>query len=186
LRNYLNDQPSDSPFRQACSTGQLNPDEEVSAFAQVLTGAVEPIVSALGMAALLAEQSRAEAEPEILVEEVLRLATPFRLAPRWSSEALTVSGTHIPAGARVLLLLHAANQDPRVHRRPARYEPGRKPRHLAFGTGSHYCLGAQLARFVLISTLAELRRRRFLPQSAVRNPLFGTSSWQEIRGQFSI
>ena len=66
----------------------------------------------------------------------------------------------IPRGAMVMPLLGSANHDPAVNPGAARlHEVGENPRHLAFGHGVHFCLGAPLARMELAESLAVLLGR---------------------------
>ena len=80
------------------------------------------------------------------VEEVLRYDPPVQLLMRVAGEDLSVGGTTVPSGSIVLLLLAAASRDPAVNEEPARFDIGRTQlRHLAFGFGTHFCLGAPLS-----------------------------------------
>ncbi|MFJ9854884.1 cytochrome P450 [Streptomyces sp. NPDC101150] len=74
---------------------------------------------------------------------------------------------HFPAGSRVLLLTAAANHDPAIFHDPCtfRLDRERPQRHLSFGHGIHFCLGAQLARAKLPSVLTELLRHPPIRQS---------------------
>src|SRR5207237_738228 len=66
---------------------------------------------------------------------------------RIAVEDIELGGTHIPKGSIVVLLLASANRDETVFPEPDRLDVARTPnRHLGFGFGIHYCLGAQLAR----------------------------------------
>ncbi len=82
------------------------------------------------------------------VEELLRFDGPTEMAvARWAVEDLTLGGVRIPAGGVVMVVLGAANHDPRYVEDPDRLEIRRgSGSHLAFGHGVHYCLGAPLAR----------------------------------------
>ncbi|MEU8587368.1 cytochrome P450 [Streptomyces sp. NPDC048664] len=94
------------------------------------------------------------ADPELLrgaVEETLRFEPPVPAGTyRYTAEPVTLGGTQIPAGARVVLSLAAANRDPARFPAPERFDIRRDPTatraHLAFGHGVHHCLGAPLAR----------------------------------------
>lgn len=81
------------------------------------------------------------------IEEFLRYDSPVQLIARRTKEPSPLAGELVPAGATVLLLLGAANRDPRAFPEPDRFDVGRKgSAHLAFGWGIHHCLGAPLAR----------------------------------------
>ncbi|PYE53519.1 cytochrome P450 [Deinococcus yavapaiensis KR-236] len=81
------------------------------------------------------------------VEEVLRLRSPVQSMFRVSTESVELSGVTIPANAWVIAWIGSANHDERVFEMPDVFEPRRSPnRHLAFGHGVHFCLGAPLAR----------------------------------------
>ncbi|MFI1508867.1 cytochrome P450 [Streptomyces sp. NPDC020597] len=82
------------------------------------------------------------------VEEVLRYDSSIPAWRRITTEAVTVAGVEIPAQAKVLLLLGAANRDPAHFENPEAFDIHREDsrKHLAFGQGIHYCIGAALAR----------------------------------------
>lgn len=93
---------------------------------------------------------RLRADPSLIpaaVEELLRYDSPVQFTSRLLRDDLTVSGTRLRRGEMVLLLLGAGNRDPEVFADPDRLDVGRADnKHLSFGLGSHFCLGAQLAR----------------------------------------
>jgi cytochrome P450 len=84
----------------------------------------------------------------VVVEELLRLVSPSQFVSRNASEPVTLADVTIPAGADVLLVLAAANRDPSVFVGPDQLDLTRPSdrRHLAFGLGPHFCLGAALTR----------------------------------------
>ncbi|MEU2234952.1 cytochrome P450 [Streptomyces vietnamensis] len=93
------------------------------------------------------------------VEEALRLWTPVDHGTRVTTRPVVVGGTEIPAGARVVLLTGAANRDPEVFPDPDTFRLDRGAnRHLTFGHGIHFCLGAHLARAEFTQVLHELLR----------------------------
>jgi cytochrome P450 len=98
-----------------------------------------------------------------VVEELLRYDPPVQLSARVALEDAEVAGQRIRAGEIVMLLLGAANRDPEVFADPERLDVSRfvteTPRHLAFGQGIHFCLGAPLARMEGQIALTELVRR---------------------------
>ncbi|MFD9858977.1 cytochrome P450 [Streptomyces alboflavus] len=82
-----------------------------------------------------------------VIEESLRLLTPFQLFYRATTRESELGGQRVPAGQALALWVGAANRDERVFFGPDDFRPGRDPNpHLAFGRGIHFCLGAPLAR----------------------------------------
>jgi cytochrome P450 len=77
-----------------------------------------------------------------------------------STEPVALPGGNVPAGARVLAVLAAANRDPAVFSRPDELVLDRMPNpHLAFGGGGHFCLAGPLVRSAAAVLLRELARR---------------------------
>jgi len=90
----------------------------------------------------------------------MRLWTPDDHLTRVTTRDLTTDGVTIPAGARVILLIGAANRDPAVFRDPGEFRLDRKPnRQIAFGFGPHMCIGQHLAKQELRVMLEELLPR---------------------------
>jgi cytochrome P450 len=80
-------------------------------------------------------------------EELLRFDSPVQATSRTTMEDVVIGGVAIPAGIEVNLFLGSANRDPAQFPEPDRLYVGRaENRHLAFGLGAHFCLGAPLAR----------------------------------------
>ena len=108
-------------------------------------------------------QSRLRVRPGLIpdaIEELLRLWTPTLTLPRIATRDTEVRGRTIKAGEPVGLMLMSANRDPSVFSTPERCAIERKPnRHLAFGHGIHFCLGAPLARLMLRVALEEFLAR---------------------------
>ncbi|MGH3374048.1 MAG: cytochrome P450 [Actinoallomurus sp.] len=98
-----------------------------------------------------------------VVEELLRYDPPVQLSARVAMEDTEVAGQPIRSGEAVMLLLGAANRDPETFTDPDRLDVSRfvtePPRHLAFGQGIHFCLGAPLARIEGQAALTALMRR---------------------------
>jgi cytochrome P450 len=94
------------------------------------------------------------------IEETLRFEAPVQMEPRQTTRPAEVGGVTIPEGASVHPVFGAANRDPQVAADPERFDihrPGPN-RHVAFGWGTHFCIGAALARLegrVAIETLIE-------------------------------
>jgi len=116
---------------------------------------------------LLAERpelfERMAAEPECIpnaVEELLRYITPLNNMFRVASEDAEIGGEPIAAGDRLCLIYPSANRDDSVFDRPDEIDFDRDPNpHVAFGLGTHFCLGANLARLTLRCFFEELITR---------------------------
>jgi cytochrome P450 len=95
------------------------------------------------LAALRADPGSAPA----VVEEVLRYDPPVQLTARIAKQDVPIGDVVVPRGSMVILLLAAAHRDPDANPDPDRFDPHRTEiRHLGFGFGPHFCLGAPLAR----------------------------------------
>lgn len=93
-------------------------------------------------------------------EEMIRWVTPVRHFMRTAAEDTVVRGTPIAAGESVLLSYVSANRDEDVFDDPFRFDVSREPnKHVAFGYGVHFCMGAALARMEVGSFFAELLPR---------------------------
>ncbi|WP_165614073.1 cytochrome P450 [Mycolicibacterium holsaticum] len=115
---------------------------------------------------------RVVADPSLVegaIEEVLRVDGAQRfVVPRVAIEDVQLGGQHIPAGDHVICVLHAANRDPEVFDAPQRFDIARDTSaHLAFGPGTHLCLGMHLARMELRAALTALTRHHPALQLAV-------------------
>ena len=83
-----------------------------------------------------------------MLEEALRLESALQFMPRYTTRETELGGVRMPADSLVLVLYAAANRDDAVFADPERFDPGRSnaKKHLGFGLGPHFCLGAPLAR----------------------------------------
>lgn len=128
-------------------------------------GAAIPHVPTVTVAELIRSGRYAEwaAQPGQLgtaVEEALRHASPAGHFMRHATVDTTVGGVPVAAGDAVVVWLGAANRDEAAFADPHRLDPARRPnRHLAFGDGRHYCLGAAMARLTLRVFFEELFAR---------------------------
>ena len=85
---------------------------------------------------------------DLAVEEFLRFISPVQFTkPRYVRRDIELGGVKLRKGEKVMVMLAAANMDPQANPHPERLDLQRRPnRHIAFGTGIHFCLGHQLAR----------------------------------------
>ncbi|MBV9787521.1 MAG: cytochrome P450 [Chloroflexi bacterium] len=125
------------------------------------------------------------------IEEVVRIGSPVQGEPRTTTEPVELGGTQLPAGARVHVMYASANHDDAVFPNPERFDPRRDnlKRHLGFGWGIHFCLGAALARLearialeTLLDRLPNLQLApdhtpEFVPSFFLRNPTRLPLSW---------
>jgi cytochrome P450 len=153
--------------------GERLSEEEIVASAMLLLFAGHETTTNLvgnGVLALLRhpdQWSLLRARPELapsVVEEMLRYDGPTQAMTRIAREAITLPGSAgeprtIPAKARIFALLNAANRDPEIFAEPDRLLIERTGnRHLSFGIGTHFCLGAPLARLEAEIGIAALVR----------------------------
>jgi cytochrome P450 len=107
--------------------------------------------------------ARLQADPSLLAtaaDEMIRWVTPVKHFMRTATQDYELRGRTIAAGESVLLSYPSANRDEDVFVDPFAFDVGRSPnKHLAFGFGVHFCLGAMLARMELKALFAELMPR---------------------------
>ncbi|MFQ5699320.1 MAG: cytochrome P450 [Myxococcota bacterium] len=148
---------------------RLTRDEVLSTCTLLLVAGNETTTHLIGNAtyALLRHPDQLEwlrSHPEGLedaVEELLRFDSPVQATSRFATEDSELpGGPRVRRGQQVFLLLGAANRDPEVFHDPDRLDlTAARERHLAFGLGSHFCLGSQLARLEGRIALGSLIRR---------------------------
>jgi unspecific monooxygenase len=151
-----------------CDQGdRITSDELISTCMLLLNAGHEATVNAAGngLLALLrnpAQLARLQQDRTLLataIEEMLRFDSPLQLFHRYVLEDLEFGGVRFRKGETVGLLYGSGNRDPRAFERADEFDVGRPlSRHLAFGAGTHFCLGAPLARLelaILFGTLLE-------------------------------
>jgi cytochrome P450 len=107
-------------------------------------------------AALSIDPTRAAA----VVEETLRYDPPVQMIGRIAAADMAIGDVTVPQGDAMMLLLAAAQHDPDANERPDEFDPDRNSvRHLAFGHGQHFCLGAPLARLEATVALSAVSAR---------------------------
>ncbi|WP_026538962.1 cytochrome P450 [Arthrobacter sp. 9MFCol3.1] len=134
---------------------KLSPIELLGFCSLLLVAGNETTTNLIGNAVLCFTESpgtaeRLVAEPALLphaIEEVLRYRSPVQSMYRLSAVDTTVRGRAIPAGSPIVAWIGSANRDGEQFPLPDEFDVERSPnRHLAFGQGIHFCLGAPLAR----------------------------------------
>lgn len=147
---------------------QLTADEIVATCNLLLIAGHETTVNLIANAAqemlrTPAHWSALAADPELagaIVEETLRFDPPVQLVMRIAGADMRIGDVDIPSGDTMLLLLAAAQRDPAMYDAPEEFRPGRDAaRHLSFGLGPHFCLGAPLARMEARVALSKLTAR---------------------------
>lgn len=103
---------------------------------------------------------RAGADLTVATEELIRYVTPIHNMCRVANTDVEIGGVTIRQGQQVVLMYSSANRDPAHFTDPERLDVTRDPNnHLAFGFGTHFCLGAALARLEIRVFFEELLRR---------------------------
>ena len=135
---------------------------------------------------IIMEQIRTE--PTLLpgaIEEVLRYLTPTPSFPRVARVDTMIEEQAVKAGQWIMPWMMSANRDPEVFSDPNRFDIQRSPnRHISFGAGVHFCLGAPLARLeariglsAILERLSDIQRVRAVPLEPIRHPVsYGVKS----------
>ena len=148
---------------------KLNEDELVAMVFLLIIAGFETTVHLINNAVITLLQHPDQLQllrenPDLMdsaIEEVQRFNGPIGgTKPNYALEDVTLKGVTIPRGAMVLPVLSAANHDPVVFESPEIFDITRSPnRHMGFGMGVHYCLGASLARLEVKIALSNLLER---------------------------
>ncbi|BAY85213.1 cytochrome P450 like protein [Calothrix parasitica NIES-267] len=147
----------------------LSEDEIVSMVFLLIAAGFETTVELItnGVIALLQhpeQLARLRQNPDLIepaIEEILRFCGSVQSTEaNYAAEDITLHGVTIPKGATVFPFLGAANRDPAMFKNPEVFDITRSPnKHLAFGSGIHSCLGAQLARIETKIAINNLLKR---------------------------
>ena len=131
-------------------------------------------------AATLDQRAELVEEPALIpeaIEEILRSEAPTEALARRPTREVELRGVPIPPDSRVLVSFGAANHDDRVFEEPERFDIHRtNKRHLSLGQGSHFCMGASLARLEARIGFEELLAR-FPTYRVASPPRWATSRW---------
>ncbi|WP_101952877.1 cytochrome P450 [Mycobacterium sp. 3519A] len=155
-----------SAIANARIDGQLLSEEEASSYYRLIASAGHDTTKACIAGGLLAiiehpdQHRRLRADLGLLatgVDEMIRWTTPVKSFLRTASADTVVHGIPLAAGSTVAMIYPAANRDPGVFHEPNRFDVGRVDnKHLGFGAGVHFCLGAALARMEISIFFEEL------------------------------
>ncbi len=186
-----------SALIQAEVEGQkLSAEDLLHTVATLLAAGIESASSFIGNAMLALHDHPDQAErlaadrslATQAVEEMLRYDTPTQRFHRVATQDIELHGQTIRRGQSVLVMYGSGNRDERKFTDPDRFDIGRAPgRHLAFGHGTHFCLGAQLARALsrifLEEWFARVRGFEILKEQVVRmhSPVFRGLSRMPVR-----
>jgi cytochrome P450 family 142 subfamily A polypeptide 1 len=118
-------------------------------------------------------------DPSLLksaIEEMLRVTTPIVSFSRTVTKDLELRGKQLKQGQKILLAYPSANLDPDEFEDPLEFRVDRNPQHVAFGIGSHFCLGANLARMEMRVALERVLLRMKDMEYAADGPVLVPSS----------
>ncbi|HLS98359.1 MAG TPA: cytochrome P450 [Porticoccaceae bacterium] len=152
----------------ASESGTMSDAEMMAMVCVLFTGGV-PTVSAMSASAIhylaahpeIAERIRQdESLAKPFCEEVFRLDAPVTLVMRFATEDVEVGPQTLLKGMPVYTMISVANRDPEVYDNPLEFSVDRKNmRHLAFGNGTHVCIGNAITRMILPKLVVEAARR---------------------------
>ena len=155
-----------SAIANAKINGQPISDMDTLSYYAIVASAGHDTTSAGIAGGLLAliqnpdQLARLKADPSLMgtaVEEIIRWVVPVKEFMRTAQADTEIRGVKIKKGDAVLLSYVSANRDEDVFENPNKFDVGRDPnKHLSFGYGVHFCLGASLARMEINSFLSEL------------------------------
>ncbi len=180
-------------FDDVTGTRRRLRDEELLVFLGVIANAGTETVGRLfgWLGKLLGEHpdQRRElaADPSLIpgaLEEILRFEPPVHHIARYVANDVEYHGQTIPAGSALLLMAGSANRDERKFDDPDRFDIHRNANHLTFGRGTHFCLGASLARLEGRVALEEILKRwpdwTVDMDNAVRAPTATVRGWDSM------
>jgi cytochrome P450 len=153
---------------QAADEGRLAPEHAPAVVRSMLSAGFDTTVAGIGNAIWAfmenpAEWQRLRADPALArsaFDEIIRWEAPVQTFFRTTAREVEIAGARIGADRKVLLFLAAANRDPRRWEDPDRLDLSRKTLgHVAFGNGSHVCVGMMIARLEAELLLSAFARR---------------------------
>jgi len=168
-------------------------DEIGGVFSNLILAGTDTVTNLIGNGLVLLQRdrdarARLVADPSGIpaaIEEMLRFESPVQSLARRTTRDVALHGVEIPTGAEVRLLWGAANRDDREFERADDFDPARPiRRHLAFGHGIHFCIGAGLARLEARVAFEEILGRwpRYEIELATlaRLPSLWVRAWERV------
>jgi cytochrome P450 len=152
----------------AVDTGEITAEEATLLVRSLLSAGLDTTVYALGaaifcLARFPGEMAKLNADPSLAraaFEEAIRFESPVQTFFRTTTRPVDIGGVQLGEGEKVLMLLAAANRDPRKWEKPDTYDITRRTTgHVGYGAGVHMCVGQLLARVEGEAMLAALARR---------------------------
>lgn len=182
---------------KAHEEGQLTENELISTCILLIIAGHETTVNLISNSIYLLinnphEMKKLKANPDLIetaVEEFLRFESPTQMIARTASENIQIGDVEIEMGDQVYILLGAANRDPNEFTQADLLDITRKKNpHISFGYGSHFCLGATLARLeaqIAIQTfLQQINELKLVHSKLTWRNLIGFRALQELQVKF--
>jgi cytochrome P450 len=167
-REVLDDDGFGADIWAASDRGDITPEQAPLIVRSLLSAGVDTTVHGLGavlhaLATHPAQWERLRADPSlarIAFDEAVRWESPVQTFFRIADTDVSVGGTVVPEGRKILMFLGSANRDPRHWRDPDVFDLGRDPSgHVGFGMGLHQCVGQHVARLEAEALLTALAAR---------------------------
>ena len=155
-------------IHESVDTGEISAEDARLLVRSLLSAGIDTTVNALGaavycLARFPTEMAKLNKNPSLAraaFEETIRFETPAQTFSRTTTRPAEIGGVQLDAGEKVLMLLGAANRDPRKWDRPDIYDIERRTAgHVGFGAGIHMCVGQLLARLEGEAILGALARK---------------------------
>jgi 4-methoxybenzoate monooxygenase (O-demethylating) len=155
-------------IHESVDTGEISAEDARLLVRSLLSAGIDTTVNALGaavycLARFPTEMAKLNKNPSLAraaFEETIRFESPAQTFSRTTTRPAEIGGVQLDAGEKVLMLLGAANRDPRKWDRPDIYDIERRTAgHVGFGAGIHMCVGQLLARVEGEAMLTALARK---------------------------
>lgn len=168
VREALDEDGFGARIWAAADRGEITHEQAPLVVRSLLTAGVDTTVHGLAatlyaFAAHPGQWRRLRERPElarVAFDEAVRWQSPVQTFFRTATTDVTIAGTVVPEGSKILMFLGAANRDPARWPDPDRFDLGRDPSgHVGFGMGIHQCVGQHVARLEAEALLTALARR---------------------------